>query len=200
MRDINATLSILRMQLMQCEKRSENTASDLGAWAAAIYHLDIIVKCLNKVSNHKYWPVPAEWCDWIQQHGSKRLKTLLEEGIELTDVYRDELRAWIRPQLPTDWYLQDDYIGEKLTEPRNSTDDDLRILNDAREDFYDERYAGVIEVRPVLKCTCVTNPAWSDMTVPKVKTPFHWCGSVAVSSVHGETVMFGVPLEYIKQP
>ena len=199
MKDINATLSILRTQLMQGQKRQTNDAGDLEAWNDASHHLDELVRCLSDIRHHKYWPVPAEWCDWIHQHGTKRLKTLLEEGIELTAVYRDELRAWIRPQLPTDWCLQSDYIGEELKEPRNSTDDDLRILNEVIEDFYDERYAGVIEVRPVLKYTCVKNPDWKNLQVPASK-PFHWCGSVAVSTVHGESVLFGVPEEFIKTP
>lgn len=64
---------------------------------------------------------------WIEAHGSQRLCRLLDEGIELRAVYRDERLAMERPG----WQWRDD-VG-KLHEPRNASTEALAMLDVARD-------------------------------------------------------------------
>lgn len=134
-------------------------------------------------------PVDDDKSAWIAAHGCARLKTLLAENIEHSAVYRDERNAWIRGQLPEGWCLQSDYVGDELKEPRNSTEEDLELLEQARNDWKSD--CQPFGERPVLKYTCVPNES-------RAGKRQLWCGAVAVSHVHGEPVLFGVPKEFVR--
>jgi len=65
---------------------------------------------------------------WIKQHGSRRLKRMLEEGIKCNGVYRDERLALERPNwcwLPSDM---------NLYEPVNAPEEAFDLLDEARQD------------------------------------------------------------------
>lgn len=65
--------------------------------------------------------------DWINQHGSRHLKTLLSEGIECRERYRAERLAADRPGWH--WY---DLITGKLVEAVNPPDEAIDLLDAAK--------------------------------------------------------------------
>lgn len=65
--------------------------------------------------------------DWINQHGSRQLKTLLSEGIECRERYRAERLAADRPGWH--WY---DLITGKLEEAANPPDEAIDLLDAAK--------------------------------------------------------------------
>lgn len=70
--------------------------------------------------------------EWIREHGSPRLRRLLEEGIEHGAVYRDERLAMERPG----WRYNEHWIAQ---EPRNAPMKALELLDDARQTAPDAR-------------------------------------------------------------
>lgn len=74
--------------------------------------------------------------EWIEAHGSKRLKLAGQEGIECWAIYRDERLALERPG----WRWSADYIGE-YSDPRNPPLDALEDLIKARKVAPDAKLA-----------------------------------------------------------
>jgi hypothetical protein len=75
--------------------------------------------------------------DWIEAHGSKRLKRCLEEGFDCMSAYRDERLA---KELP-DWRWESHVDGSKEGEPRNPPEEAFELLDQAREDMPDAKLA-----------------------------------------------------------
>jgi hypothetical protein len=72
----------------------------------------------------------AERESWIRQHGSARLRRLLQEGIKHTAIYREERLAMERPG----WRYWDEIKSVKDTrEPFNATEEALALLDEARQ-------------------------------------------------------------------
>lgn len=70
----------------------------------------------------------AEQVAWIREHGSERLRWLMDERIECDAVYRDERLAHDRPG----WAYYDELPGE-IDEPRNPGLEARELLARARE-------------------------------------------------------------------
>jgi len=70
----------------------------------------------------------AAMADWIDQHGSTRLKRSLAEGIECATAYADERLATERPG----WAWYDEVDGE-VDDPRNPPESAFEVLDEARK-------------------------------------------------------------------
>ncbi|MFB3910405.1 MAG: hypothetical protein ACE15D_18605 [Candidatus Eisenbacteria bacterium] len=81
----------------------------------------------------------AERVRWAREHGSARLRGLLEEGIECGAVYRDERLALERPG----WRWERDVYGTG-NDPRNAPVEALDLLREARASLPEEERASAV--------------------------------------------------------
>lgn len=115
--------------------------------------------------------------DWIKANGSRRLKRLVEEGIEHNQVYMDE---WLTKERPG-WRWSSTTPGFAEF-PGNYPEEAFDILDEARK----------LEPKAKL-CYWVIEHSCSDEC--------YWCGKVyvwrgyaAVANIDGEDIIFGVPM------
>lgn len=116
--------------------------------------------------------------DWIEKHGSNRLRRAIAEGIDCNAVYRDERLALERPG----WVWVGDTPGDYGT-PRNSTDEDFALLDEARKT---DRSAKLVYWTIDHECD---EDCYSDEDCPR----YDWDGPAAVATFLGREIVFGVP-------
>lgn len=124
-----------------------------------------------------------EKLEWIEKHGSNRLKRMIKEEIDCESVYRDERLAADRPG----WAWSRDCDGS-YADPRNVPEEAFTLLDKARET---EPEAELVywsvenEVDPM---------GYSDYGEEPEK--YAWTGYAAVSEFLDREIVFGLPEEF----
>lgn len=113
---------------------------------------------------------------WAEEHGSRRLRQMIEEGIECDAVYRDERLAVERPG----WVWEDNVRGNP-DEPRNVPDEAFDILYEARS----------LEPDATLWYWTVERNQDEYYGDPYEDSRFVWTGYVARARFIGEPILHG---------
>lgn len=125
-------------EILDLTEKAEALAAELEASAdareaeiervveAALRDADPAIRALAERMSEE-WKADQERVDWIREHGSPRLKRMLEEGIEHMATYRSERLALERPG----WSFANDVRGD-ADEPRNPPKEAFDLLDEAR--------------------------------------------------------------------
>lgn len=121
-----------------------------------------------------------EISEWIEQHGSRRLKLSHKEGIECGGVYRAERLAHDLPG----WSYTKTTPGA-YDEPRNPPEEAFDVLEQARKQL-----------------PAATLQRWtikeSDVCQDSDEDGVNWRGYVAIGEFLGREVVCGVPADYVE--
>lgn len=145
-------------EILELTEQAEKIAAELEAAAdarraeieriveAALQDADPAIRALaERLSDEQRADQERE--AWIRAHGSRRLKRMLEEGIEHRATYRDERIAMERP----DWRYKLDVPG-RAEEPRNPPEAAFDLLDEARETAPDARLVYWLAERDCEEC------------------------------------------------
>lgn len=141
------------------------------------------IKARQKAYDEACAKAEREKAEWIESHGSNRLKRMIKEDIECEAVYRDERLEADRPG----WEYSDNCRGE-YDDPRNVPEDAFNLLDEARKTEPDAKL-----VYWTVEHIC--DPEDFD---PYYESPkYDWTGYVAVSEFLDKEIVFGLPTEYV---
>ncbi len=115
--------------------------------------------------------------EWIRENGSRRLRRMLEEGIELDAVYRDERLQQERPG----WRWRENVRGEEHS-PRNVPEEAIDLLDEARQTAPDATLA---------YWTVEPETQEEHYIASEDDSKYLWEGYVAVDQFMGEDIIFG---------
>lgn len=175
--------SSIRIRLKHLSKRAMEMVQEAknrkkGEWEVTDRRNEKRKREKEEQNRRKQEHYEAERADWIREHGSRRLRRMLEEGIECDAVYRDER---LGHELGEGWGWIKHVRGEG-DEPRNVLEDAFTTLDEARSSRPDAR----------LNYWTVEPETESEQEEAYYEdSKYVWTGCVAVARFLGSSVIYG---------